>query len=142
VVKAELAAPHEPEVQAKDYSEEITEVSEEDELTEDSETVAEAIVLDEIDEYSQLEEELREEDADTVGELEVQADTVGEVQDIQEVLESGRVSTTMGFDIDLPPEVLENIKQSLAQTDAEGFRPVVGFDQFGRIILSFEPSNS
>jgi hypothetical protein len=48
----------------------------------------------------------------------------------------------MGFDIDLPPEVLENIKQSLAQTDAEGFRPVVGFDQFGRIILSFEPSNS
>jgi len=141
-VKAELAAPHEPEVQAKDYSEEITEVSEEEVPGDESEVDIEVAELVESDEDSQLEEELREEDADTVGELEVQADTVGEVQDIQEVLESGRVSTTMGFDIDLPPEVLENIKQSLAQTDTEGFTPVVGFDQFGRIILSFEPSNS
>ena len=68
-VKAELAAPHEPEAQAKDHSEEITEVSEEEVLTEDSEAVAEVMELDEIDEYSQLEEELREDDADAVGEV-------------------------------------------------------------------------
>lgn len=141
-VKAELTAPHEPEIQAKDYSEEITEVSAEEVPGDESEVDIEVAGLVESDGYSQLEDELREEDADPVGELEVQADTVGEVQDVQEVLESGRVSTTMGFDIDLPPEVLQNIRQSLAQTDTEGFTPVVGFDQYGRIILSFEPSNS
>jgi len=53
-----------------------------------------------------------------------------------------RVTTSQGFDIELPPQVMQNILQTLENTDTEGFQPVIGFDQFGRIIMNFEPADS
>jgi hypothetical protein len=129
-VKAEIGTKTEPGEMAKEYTEEFS--------SEEADGEIEETELDESDEYSLLEEELSEDDAEMDDEIEES------VSEIEEAIaqEHGRVSTTLGFDIDLPPEVLSNIRQSLEQTDTEGFIPVVGFDQFGRIILSFEPSNS
>ena len=129
-VKAEIGTKTEPGEMAKEYTEEFS--------SEEADGEIEETELDESDEYSLLEEELSEDDAEMDDEIE---EPVSEIED-PIAQEHGRVSTTLGFDIDLPPDVLDNIRQSLEQTDTEGFIPVVGFDQFGRIILSFEPSNS
>ena len=44
-----------------------------------------------------------------------------------------------GFDIELPPDVLFRIRSSLRDAEYEGYKPIVKWDQYGRVILDFAP---
>ncbi|MDG1537332.1 MAG: hypothetical protein P8Q85_02115, partial [Candidatus Poseidoniaceae archaeon] len=51
---------------------------------------------------------------------------------------SSRVKTRHGFEIELPPNMFENIMTSIDLTPHEGFKPVVSFGPRGEIMLNFE----
>ena len=51
---------------------------------------------------------------------------------------SSRVKTRHGFEIELPPNMFENIMTSIDMTPHEGFKPVVSFGPRGEIMLNFE----
>lgn len=51
---------------------------------------------------------------------------------------SSRVKTRHGFEIELPPNMFENIMASIDMTPHEGFKPVVSFGPRGEIMLNFE----
>ncbi len=61
-------------------------------------------------------------------------------EEIPEVVteESGLVETNEGFFFKLSPDILNNIKNALENTDYEGFKPVLEFDSSGQIVLNFE----
>ena len=44
-----------------------------------------------------------------------------------------------GFDIELPPDVLFRIRASHRDAEYEGYKPIVKWDPYGRVILDFEP---
>ena len=49
-----------------------------------------------------------------------------------------RVKTRHGFEIELPPNMFENIVSSIEMTPHEGYKPVVSFGPRGEIMLNFE----
>jgi hypothetical protein len=49
-----------------------------------------------------------------------------------------RVQTRHGFEIELPPNMFENIMTSIDLTPHDGFKPVVSFGPRGEIMLNFE----
>ena len=49
-----------------------------------------------------------------------------------------RVKTRHGFEIELPPNMFENIVSSIETTPHEGYKPVVSFGERGEIMLNFE----
>jgi hypothetical protein len=49
-----------------------------------------------------------------------------------------RVQTRHGFEIELPPNMFENIITSIDLTPHDGFKPVVSFGPRGEIMLNFE----
>jgi hypothetical protein len=51
-----------------------------------------------------------------------------------------RVKTRHGFEIELPPNMFENILASIDMTPHEGYKPVVSFGPRGEINLNFEES--
>ncbi len=52
-----------------------------------------------------------------------------------------RFDSGEGFDVELPLDVRSRIGLALQGTNYEGFRPVVKWDSYGRVILDFEPMN-
>ena len=61
-----------------------------------------------------------------------------ELQQIEPVALT-RFHSGEGFDIELPPDVLFRIRASLRDAEYEGYKPIVKWDQYGRVILDFEP---
>ena len=51
------------------------------------------------------------------------------------------VDTNLGFAVNIPPNILQNIGMAIANTPHEGFKPVIGFKPNGEFILTFEPIN-
>ena len=51
------------------------------------------------------------------------------------------VETNLGFAVNIPPNILQNIGMAIANTPHEGFKPVIGFKPNGEFILTFEPIN-
>ena len=50
-----------------------------------------------------------------------------------------RFDSGEGFDVELPLDVRSRIGVALQGTNYEGFRPIVKWDSYGRVILDFEP---
>lgn len=50
-----------------------------------------------------------------------------------------RFDSGEGFDVELPPDVLARIRQALAGTSHEGYKPIVKWDAYGQVILDFVP---
>jgi hypothetical protein len=76
-------------------------------------------------------------------------ETVSEPESVDEVLpqvEPEPVAPTRfysgeGFDVELPSDVLFRIRTSLRDAEYEGYKPIVKWDQYGRVILDFEALN-
>ena len=58
-----------------------------------------------------------------------------------EAVAPARFYSGEGFDVELPPDVLFRIRSALHGTEYEGYKPIVKWDQHGRVILDFEPLN-
>ena len=52
--------------------------------------------------------------------------------------ENNLIETNEGFFFKLSPDILNNIKDALKNTDHEGYKPVLEFDSSGQIVLNFE----
>ena len=76
-------------------------------------------------------------------------ETVSEPETVDEVLpqvEPEQVGPTRfysgeGFDVELPSDVLFRIRTSLREAEYDGYKPIVKWDQYGRVILDFEALN-
>jgi len=76
-------------------------------------------------------------------------ETVSEPESVDEVLlqvEPEPVAPTRfysgeGFDVELPSDVLFRIRSSLRGATYDGYKPIVKWDQHGRVILDFEALN-
>ena len=76
-------------------------------------------------------------------------ETVSEPDSVDEVLpqvEPEPVAPTRfysgeGFDVELPSDVLFRIRNSLREAEYDGYKPIVKWDQYGRVILDFEALN-
>ena len=49
-----------------------------------------------------------------------------------------RFASGEGFDVELPPDILAGIRAALEQGDHPGWKPIVRWDQYGRVILDYE----
>ena len=63
---------------------------------------------------------------------------VVEEEVVEEIIENNLIETNEGFFFKLSPEILNNVKKALKDTDYEGFKPVLEFDSSGQIVLNFE----
>ena len=50
-----------------------------------------------------------------------------------------RFDSGKGFDVELPHDVMHRIISALDATSYDGYRPIVKWDEHGRVILDFEP---
>ena len=49
-----------------------------------------------------------------------------------------RFASGEGFDVELPADILAGIRAALEQGDHPGWKPIVRWDQYGRVILDYE----
>jgi drug/metabolite transporter superfamily protein YnfA len=96
-------------------------------------------VLEEVPEVVEEDEEVPE----VVEEDEEVPEVVEEDEEVPEVVEEvsipmpETISTTQGFEIRLPPGKLEAILKSIAMTPHEGYKPVVGLNSNGQIVIDW-----
>ncbi|MBT4058998.1 MAG: hypothetical protein HOE69_01655 [Euryarchaeota archaeon] len=53
-----------------------------------------------------------------------------------------RFDSGEGFDVELPLDVLERIRQALSGAQYDGYKPIVKWDAYGQVILDFEQINN
>jgi hypothetical protein len=112
-------------------------LSADDDAEEDDEA-KEAELIDEIEEYD-------EEWSEPVAETSSQEDSVLDMSEMSDActarvidIINGVVDTGKGVKIKLNETMAEKIRQALLNTEFDGYIPMVGFDQLGRAVLSFE----
>jgi hypothetical protein len=109
-----------------------------DDDAEEDEEIKDAELIDEIEEYD---EDLSE----PVAETSSQEDPVLDMSEMSDActarvidIINGVVDTGKGVKIKLNETMAEKIRQALLNTEFGGYIPMVGFDQLGRAVLSFE----
>jgi hypothetical protein len=110
-------------------------------------TVVTDVVADEEPQQVEAEKEVVEtvSEPESVDEvlLQVEPETVAEAfQQIEpETVAPTRFYSGEGFDVELPSDVLFRIRSSLRGATYDGYKPIVKWDQHGRVILDFEALN-
>ena len=105
------------------------------------------VVEDEVPQQVEAEEEVVEtvSEPDSVDEVlpQVGIESVAEAfQQIEpEPVAPTRFYSGEGFDVELPSDVLFRIRNSLREAEYDGYKPIVKWDQHGRVILDFEALN-
>jgi hypothetical protein len=108
-------------------------------------TVVTDVVADEEPQQVEAVEEVVEtvSEPESVDEVlpQVEPETVAEAfQQIEpEPVAPARFYSGEGFDVELPPDVLFRIRSAIQGAEYDGYKPIVKWDQHGRVILDFEP---
>lgn len=56
---------------------------------------------------------------------------------VEQVVLPAAIETGLGFEIRLPPGKLEAIVKSISSTPHEGYKPVVGLHESGKIVIDW-----
>ena len=128
---------------SEEHDKPIEEVAEEEEsipeVVEEEESIPE-VVEEETGEDLQplLKKEIEKEIAGEEESIPEPVTEVVEEEAVEEIIENNLIETNEGFFFKLSPEILNNVKKALENTDYEGFKPVLEFDSSGQIVLNFE----
>ena len=100
---------------------------------------ANTMVTEAVEVEEPQQDELVEEDVETVSEPKPVDEVLPQIE--PEPVAPTRFYSGEGFDVELPSDVLFRIRTSLRDAEYEGYNPIVKWDQYGRVILDFEPLN-
>ena len=79
------------------------------------------------------------EDAEPISEPKPVDEVLGQIE--PEPVAPTRFNSGEGFEVELPSDVLFRIRTSLRDAEYDGYKPIVKWDQYGRVILDFEALN-
>ena len=124
---------------SEEHDKAIEEVAEEEESI--PEPVTEVVEEDVPELVVEVVEEETVEDLQPLLKKEIE-ETIAEEENIpkpvEEVVENNLIETNEGFFFKLSPDILNNVRAALENTDYDGFKPVLEFDSSGQIVLNFE----
>jgi len=100
---------------------------------------ANTMVTEAVEVEEPQQDEVVEEDVETVSEPPPVDEVLPQIE--PEPVVPTRFYSGEGFDVELPSDVLFRIRTSLRDAEYEGYKPIVKWDQYGRVILDFEPLN-
>ena len=100
---------------------------------------ANTMVTEAVEVEEPQQDEVVEEDVETVSEPKPVDEVLPQIE--PEPVAPTRFYSGEGFDVELPSDVLFRIRTSLRDAEYEGYNPIVKWDQYGRVILDFEPLN-
>ncbi len=125
---------------ALEIPEPVTQESYEDELETTEEVEEEVELIEAIEDELEIVEEVEEEVEMVEDEPEIVEEVEDEIEIVQEAILPPlpeTITTQHGFDIRLPDGKLEAIISSIENTPHEGYKPVVGLNQNGQIVIDW-----
>jgi len=88
---------------------------------------------------SLIEEEQTEDDSEIIEEEQTEDDSkIVEEEQVEQLQSLEGITTEEGWIVDLPSDIISNIRNAIASTPHQGFTPVIGFSPTGQVFLDFK----